>query len=84
MSALINIDISTLSSIINIIKTYMGERAAGLGGAYTALANDSTSVYYNPAGLADINSLNVNISANTVRCIADVCMHHLIERLYVK
>jgi len=30
----------------------LGPRAVALGGAYTALADDFTSVYYNPAGLA--------------------------------
>jgi len=30
----------------------LGARAVALGGAYTALAHDFTSVYYNPAGLS--------------------------------
>lgn len=30
----------------------VGARALGMGGSYTALANDSHSVYWNPAGLA--------------------------------
>ena len=29
----------------------MGARATGLGGAYVALANDATSLYWNPAGI---------------------------------
>jgi hypothetical protein len=33
----------------------VGGRALGLGGAYVALANDVTSGYWNPAGLARIN-----------------------------
>ena len=28
-----------------------GERAMGLGGAYTGIANDPSSTYYNPAGI---------------------------------
>jgi len=33
----------------------VGARALGMGGAYVAIANDVTSGYYNPAGLAKIN-----------------------------
>ncbi len=33
----------------------VGGRALGLGGAYTALANDVTSGYWNPAGLSRMN-----------------------------
>jgi hypothetical protein len=32
----------------------VGGRALGMGGAFTAVANDVTSGYYNPAGLANI------------------------------
>jgi len=31
----------------------IGARAQGMGGAYTAMANDVTSVFWNPAGLAN-------------------------------
>lgn len=33
----------------------VGGRALGMGGAFVAVANDVTSGYYNPAGLANIN-----------------------------
>ncbi len=33
----------------------VGARALGMGGAYVAIANDVTSGYYNPAGLANLN-----------------------------
>jgi hypothetical protein len=46
-----------------VISKYAGEfmalgvggRALGMGGAFVAVANDVTSGYYNPAGLANIN-----------------------------
>ncbi len=33
----------------------VGGRPAGMGGAFTAMANDVTGAYYNPAGLTQIN-----------------------------
>ncbi|HNF26159.1 MAG TPA: transporter, Ompp1/FadL/TodX family protein, partial [Leptospiraceae bacterium] len=33
------------------INGFFGERAAGLGGAYTAVSDDPSGAFYNPAGL---------------------------------
>ncbi len=38
------------------LKIQVGARAIGMGGAYVALANDVTSIYWNPAGLTHIGS----------------------------
>ena len=35
----------------------VGTRALGMGGAYTALANDATALYWNPAGLSKVHGL---------------------------
>lgn len=42
----------------------LGGRAVGLGGAFTALADDPSGIYYNPAGLVDVRQGNVQISTN--------------------
>jgi len=34
----------------------IGARAIGLGGAFVSIANDASSVYWNPAGMTDINT----------------------------
>ncbi|MEO1267973.1 MAG: UPF0164 family protein [Myxococcota bacterium] len=43
----------------------IGERATGLGGAFTAVADDASALYYNPAGLVQIPRSGLSLSANT-------------------
>lgn len=45
-------------------NTLVGTRAAGLGGAYTALADDPAGVYYNPAGIAFGKEKDISVSVN--------------------
>ena len=42
----------------------VGNRAMVLGGAFTAMGNDPSGVYYNPAGLVDASRANVSVSAS--------------------
>ncbi|MEO0815174.1 MAG: UPF0164 family protein, partial [Myxococcota bacterium] len=42
----------------------VGGRAVGLGGAFTALADDPSGVFYNPAGIADVEETNLQVSAS--------------------
>jgi Uncharacterised protein family (UPF0164) len=46
------------------LKLGVGARAMGLGSAYVALADDPTSVYWNPAGLAAISGTQVTAMHN--------------------
>lgn len=39
----------------------VGGRALGMGGAFTAVANDVTAGYYNPAGLATLNYPQISL-----------------------
>ena len=39
------------------LKIGVGPRASAMGGAYGAVANDLTSIFWNPAGLADIEGV---------------------------
>jgi hypothetical protein len=42
----------------------VGGRAAGLGGAFTAIASDTSGMFYNPAGIVDSTRSSVSLSAN--------------------
>lgn len=41
------------------IDLQMGARGLGMGGAYTAIASDASSAYWNPAGLASVKDLTL-------------------------
>lgn len=40
----------------SVLKDGFGVRPLGMGGAFTAVADDSNAVYYNPAGIAEITT----------------------------
>jgi hypothetical protein len=44
------------------LKIGVGGRALGVGETYTTLAEDVTALYWNPAGLARINKIEVGVS----------------------
>lgn len=48
----------------HFINTFIGDRAAGMGGAYTAIADGPEGMYYNPAGLAFAPANYVSVSTN--------------------
>lgn len=48
----------------HFINTFVGDRAAGMGGAYTAIADGPEGMYYNPAGLAFAPTNYVSVSTN--------------------
>jgi long-subunit fatty acid transport protein len=42
----------------------IGDRAAGMGGAYTAISDDPSGLYYNPAGVVYATGKNLSASVN--------------------
>lgn len=56
-------DISKVgTSGAQFLKIGVGARAAGMGYAFTAVANDATALYWNPAGIAWFNKSKANVS----------------------
>ncbi len=50
----------------------VGSRALGMGGAWVAVANDSSATWWNPAGLAAGPLLDVAIARSTIESTADL------------
>ena len=50
--------------IFHYANVLAGDRAMGLGGAFTAISDDASGVIYNPAGLAFALSNDISASAN--------------------
>lgn len=42
----------------------LGARSLGLGGAFTALADDPSGLYFNPAGMVDIDQRSIQVTTN--------------------
>jgi hypothetical protein len=55
---------ATMADQMHYRNVISGERAQGLGGAYTAVADDASGVIYNPGGLAFAQSNDISGSAN--------------------
>ncbi len=52
---------NTGTSAANFLKIGVGARGNALGGAFVASVNDNTALYWNPAGIAQIGSLEVGV-----------------------
>ncbi len=45
------------------LKIGVSARAAGMGHAYTAVANDATAIYWNPAGMVELTRTEVTLNS---------------------
>jgi len=52
------------TSVAQFLEVGVGARAAGMGEAYTVVANDASAVFWNPAGLVDASDRNMFSSIN--------------------
>lgn len=56
------------------LKIEFGGRAVAMGGSFVALANDPSGVYYNPAGIAELQ--NLYVSGGHTEWFADLNYEH--------
>ena len=61
------------TSMMNFLKVGVGPRAAAMGDAFVAIADDATSLYWNPAGIGFLN--NIAIFAQTNRWVIDTYLY---------
>ena len=47
------------------LQSDIAVKSTAMGGAYTSISGDLNSIYYNPAGLADINEFQISVGANS-------------------
>ena len=45
----------------------IGARATGMGGAYTAVANDPLALYWNPAGMGSVKGKVLSVGVTSVK-----------------
>ncbi len=62
--ALVLIGASARADESNFRRYIVGGRAAGMGGAFTALADDGSGPYFNPGGLAFVDRSMLSLSAS--------------------
>jgi len=62
------------TSAASFLEIGIGAKAQAIGGAFTALANDATALYWNPAGIASLES--ISITANHAAWLADTKLNY--------
>lgn len=71
----------TGTSAAPFLKMGVGSRAIGMGGAFTATADDITAMYWNPGGLANMYAREATF--NHVRWFADVNLDYAAFATYL-
>jgi hypothetical protein len=66
------------------LKITVGARAAGMGGAFVAVADDATALYWNAAGIARIDEDKSQLSLNHANWIADLSFDQIGYVFHVK
>lgn len=59
------------------LSVEVGARATGMGEAFTVVGTGSDAIFYNPAGLADMNSAKIDLVASRTEWIAGTALNAL-------
>src|SRR6185369_17720659 len=62
--ALSLVAVNSMADEFHYNNILVGDRASGMGGAYTAVSDDPGGMYYNPAGIAYSTGKNLSASVN--------------------
>jgi uncharacterized protein UPF0164 len=66
------------------LKIGVGARAAALGGAFVAVADDATALYWNAAGIARIDPTKSELSLNHMNYVADLSFDQIGYVFHIK
>jgi len=61
------------TSMMNFLKIGVGARATAMGGAFVAIADDASAIYWNPGGIGFMN--NISLFAQTNKWIVDTDLY---------
>src|SRR2546428_7860074 len=67
-----------------LLKIEVGARAAGMGNAFVAVADDASAVFWNAAGIARIDPNKSELSLNHANWIADLSFDQIGYVFHVK
>ncbi|MDX1960120.1 MAG: transporter, Ompp1/FadL/TodX family protein [Leptospiraceae bacterium] len=69
LSFFLTTSISIFADAFHNINGFFGERASGMGGAFTAVSDDPSGAFYNPAGLSYAYDNAISLSASNYTTI---------------
>lgn len=88
MSKLLHVSAATLAGLLvsgaatadqyHYNNMLIGDRASGMGGAYTAVSDDPSGLYYNPAGIVYTTGSNISGSMNAFHT-TNITYHNVLD-----